>query len=149
MPETATADAVIVRRVIDAPAEKIFRAWTDPAHIKNWFTPNEAVTMLSADVDAREGGSYRLTFVGPQRVPFSVTGVYRTVRPCSSLEFTWIWDDPDLAVGETLVAVQLNPQGGSTELTLTHTLLPTPEAREGHTQGWTAILESLAANVAG
>jgi uncharacterized protein YndB with AHSA1/START domain len=30
---------LILTRIIDAPREKVFKAWTDPALLKQWFAP--------------------------------------------------------------------------------------------------------------
>ena len=76
-------------------------------------------------------------------------GVYRKVRPNEELQFTWIWDDEDLDIGETLVTINLKSIGTQIELVLTHELLPTAEKREGHSQGWNGLLDSLGTYVAG
>lgn len=144
MTETAAPEAVVISRTIAAPAERIFNAWIDPSQIKSWFTPHESVTILSAEVDAREGGSYKITFIGGKKIPFSVSGSYRKVSRFTMLVFTWSWDDPELGIGETLVTVKLTEMGAETELVLTHELLPTAERRESHAHGWTAILGNLA-----
>ena len=142
--QTANTATLTIRRVIAAPAERIFRAWTDPAQLKSWFTPSEDVTVVSTDIDARVGGSYRITFLGKQKIPFSVSGDYRRVQPFETLAFTWTWEDSDMDVGETLVTLQLTEQGDSTELVLTHELLPAGDKRDEHEHGWNAILDSFA-----
>ena len=147
-PATSNDTAVVVRRVLNAPPERVFNAWTDAAQYSRWFNPMQAA-LVSADVDAREGGSFRLTFVGPQKVPFSVKGIYKKVQPNDVLQFTWIWDDEELNVGETLVTIELSAIGSQTELVLTHELLPTEEARTAHAAGWTSLVESLGKYVEG
>ena len=98
----------------------------------------------TTDIDARVGGSYRITFLGKQKIPFSVSGDYRRVQPFETLAFTWTWEDSDMDVGETLVTLQLTEQGDSTELVLTHELLPAGDKRDEHEHGWNAILDSFA-----
>lgn len=141
--DNGTETTVKLGRVIAAPAERVFRAWTNPEQLMRWFCPYENVKVLSAEIDARVGGEYRITMIGGQQIPFSVAGSYSVVRPYAALEFTWIWEDPDLDVGETIVRLQFTEQGNSTEFTLTHDLIPTAEKRDSHATGWSAILESL------
>jgi uncharacterized protein YndB with AHSA1/START domain len=141
--QTANANTLTLRRMIAAPADRIFRAWTDPAQLKDWFSPSEAVTLVKADFDVREGGAYRITLIGPKKEPFSVTGIYREVRPYETLAFTWNWEDADLDIGETVVTVQLNDRGASTELVLTHERLPNAEKRDEHAYGWNGLLDAL------
>ena len=147
--ESVNETAVRLSRVIAAPPDRIFRAWTNPDQLKGLFCPFGNVKVLSAEIDAREGGQYRITMIGGQQIPFSVAGTYRVVRPFEALEFTWVWEDPDLDVGETIVKLHLVEKGNSTEFTLTHDLIPTEEKRNSHSSGWNAILDSLSAYLDG
>jgi uncharacterized protein YndB with AHSA1/START domain len=59
------------------------------------------------------------------------------------LVYTWSWEQADHDVGETLVTVDFNDKGGSTEVVLTHERFPNPEAKEAHEQGWGSCLNRL------
>lgn len=50
---------LIVTRVFDAPLELVWKAWTDPEHIVQWWGPDH-FTSPSAEMDFREGGTARL-----------------------------------------------------------------------------------------
>ena len=64
MPDSATR--VEVTRVFDAPREQVFRAWTDPGQITQWWGPEHFhVPLDSVNVDLRAGGRYDLTMVDP------------------------------------------------------------------------------------
>lgn len=52
-------DTVRITRIIDAPREDVFRAWTEPDEIRRWWGPGE-FTCPEAEVDLRPGGEYRL-----------------------------------------------------------------------------------------
>jgi uncharacterized protein YndB with AHSA1/START domain len=64
MPETATAQVITITRILDAPRELVWKAWTEPEQLacwwgtRGWSTPPERITM-----DVRPGGSFRLTSV--------------------------------------------------------------------------------------
>lgn len=51
-------------RVLDAPRERVFDAWTDPAHISNWWGPR-GFTTTTAKMDLRPGGEWRFVMHGP------------------------------------------------------------------------------------
>jgi hypothetical protein len=57
MPEVA--NELVLTRLIDAPREKLFRCWTEPALLKRWFAPAPVTTPI-AEVDLRVGGANRI-----------------------------------------------------------------------------------------
>lgn len=56
--------AIIATRVIDAPRDLVFEAWTDPKHLSQWWGPNGFTTTTSA-FDMRPGGAWRFVMHGP------------------------------------------------------------------------------------
>jgi Activator of Hsp90 ATPase homolog 1-like protein len=76
--EPAAGERVVVRRVIGAPRERVFRNWTEPEQLRRWWGPG-AFTCPDAQVDLRAGGTYRLVMQAPGGGPLmSVAGTYRT-----------------------------------------------------------------------
>jgi uncharacterized protein YndB with AHSA1/START domain len=71
------------------------------------------------------------------------TGVYREVVAPKRLAMTWRWLTMDDA--ESLVEIDLWPVEGGTEMTFTHSRLPSREARDGHFEGWTGAFDKLEA----
>ena len=104
-------------RTINAPRDRVFEAWTDPAHLHRWWGAREGYTAPIAEVDLRTGGAYRLGMQAPdQDHPFIVGGVYREISPPEKLVFTWIWekaphDTSDWIPPETLVTVEFIDKG--------------------------------------
>lgn len=130
-------------RVFAAPREEVFRAWTSPDALKQWWGPPGHGT-ASAEVDLRAGGRYRL---GMRKLPdgdvFYLSGTYREVKAPEKLVYTWRWEaEPEY--GETLVTVEFRDRGTSTEVVLTHEQFPTEKMREQHGQGWSGCLDRLA-----
>jgi uncharacterized protein YndB with AHSA1/START domain len=69
--------------------------------------------------------------------------VYQIIEPCKRLAYTWGWEQEEHDVGETLVTVEFNDLGGSTEIILTHERFPNTDATASHEKGWTSCLSRL------
>jgi len=141
----AVPPPVQVVKTINAPREDVFKAWTDAAILTKWFGPPE-VSVSEAEIDPRIGGSYRIIMRGDSGAVHENYGVYREVDFPKRLVFTWCIrrlgsEDTTL---ESLVSVELRVHKVlTTEVTLTHELLTTEEARRGVRHGWTTGFESL------
>ena len=132
--------ALTLKRRLNAPPAKIYRAWTDAAKISRWFGP-EAAEMLRAETDVRVGGRFRIVFRGPDGEEHDVGGVYREVVPNQKLVFTWAWrSTPER---ESLVTVALKRDGDGTLLTLLHEQFFDEAARDRHGRGWNETLDKL------
>ncbi len=62
---------LILTRIIDAPREKVFKAWTDPTLMKQWFAPLPWTTP-HVEVDLRPGGSNLVVMRGPDGNEFPI-----------------------------------------------------------------------------
>lgn len=78
---------LVLSRIIDAPAAKLFRCWTEPALIVQWFTPPPWKT-IHAETDVRAGGSSYIVMQGPDGTEMPNRGVYLEVVPNERLVFT-------------------------------------------------------------
>ncbi len=88
---------VVIKRIIDAPLEKVWQYWTDPELIKKWWGPKD-YTSNKCVVDLREGGKYIFAMTAPvyQGGQESYTaGVYKKIVPMEYLEFTLGLADKD------------------------------------------------------
>jgi uncharacterized protein YndB with AHSA1/START domain len=131
-----------LRCTFDAPWERVFRAWTDPVMLKQWFRAAPNFTTPIAEVDLRVGGRYRLGMKPPESDQVHIaTGEYRLIQPPEKLVFTWAWEGA--AVPETLVTIEFRQIGHQTEITLTHKNFHDPAERDQHNQGWQACLTQL------
>jgi uncharacterized protein YndB with AHSA1/START domain len=75
---------LILTRLIDAPREKLFRAWTEPELLKQWFTPRPWTTPV-IETDVRPGGSSFVLMRGPDGTEFPNRGVYVAAEKASIL----------------------------------------------------------------
>lgn len=137
---TETSTSLRVSRVIKADRETVFRAWTEPEQLKHWSCP-EGMGVAEAQVDLSVGGRYRLRMESPEGETHTAYGVYRVIEPPGRLVYTWDWEEESM--GETLVTVEFNDLGGSTEVVINHELFPNPEAKGDHEKGWTSCLNRL------
>ena len=148
--QTEIIPKLVIKKVIRAKRERVFQAWTDPALMRQWLVPPDDWT-AETKVDVRPGGKYEhVMIVGEslechgngkytpgERLPHY--GEYIEVKPPEKLVFSW--SSP--SVQNSRVTIELRDLGDSTELWLTHELLPTEQSRNGHNEGWTAALVKL------
>lgn len=81
---------LVVTRTVNAPARLVFEAWTRPELFRRWWVPKSLpMTLLSCELDARVGGTYRLVFEHPAaEQPMAFFGRYTEVTPHSRLVWT-------------------------------------------------------------
>ncbi len=131
-----------IKRTFQASREKVFQAWTDPEKLNRWFAPSDDYE-VSAECDPRPGGNYRVQMTHKDGNIHTVVGEYREVNPPEKLVFTWSWEDG--GVQGSLVTVDLQDLGESTEVTLTHSGFLSAEWRDKHNEGWSGALSRLEA----
>ena len=140
MPETAAdrEPTAVVRRVLRAPAARVFQAWIDPDAMAEWMTLSGTAT---ATLDVRVGGTFHLV-MGDEHTRIEHTGEYRAIEPPRLLVFSWRSEFTGMR--DTLVTVRLTELGpDETELVLTHEFA-TREQAESHEQGWNQLVVRLA-----
>jgi uncharacterized protein YndB with AHSA1/START domain len=132
-----------IKRVIKAPRDRVYAAWTDPAQLKQWFGPENVQTRELVS-DTRVGGKFRWDLTNPEGEKMTVSGEYHELQPGKRIVFTWQWqDDEDWKEHISIVTVELSDHDGDTELRLIHEPLPTEQSRDGHTRGWNSLLDKL------
>ena len=132
-----------IKRLIKAPRDRVYAAWTDPAQLKQWFGP-EKVQTRELIADARVGGKFRWDLTNSEGEKMTCRGEYRELQPDKKIVFTWQWeDDEDWQNHISIITVELYDRGGDTELRLSHEQLPNEESRDGHARGWNSALDKL------
>lgn len=71
---------LVLERTIDAPREKVFRCFSDPKLLEQWFAPKPWL-IKDVDIDLRPGGASKFTMHGPEGEVFPISGVYLEVVP--------------------------------------------------------------------
>jgi uncharacterized protein YndB with AHSA1/START domain len=144
MPTTPRPLEVQVIRRYPHLLERVYRAWTQPDHLRQWFRPYDNVTLDIVEYDLREGGRYAFHFTWPES-KFLLRGRFLTVQPEQCLIFTWVPEPPDVDAGkETLVSVFFRAVSpGQTEVEVRHTLFPDEGMRGRHEGCWNSTLDQL------
>jgi uncharacterized protein YndB with AHSA1/START domain len=114
----ATSHEITITRIIDAPAEAVFKAWTEAGQLAKWFSP-EGFTVPKAESEPRQGGAFTIVMRGPDGSESPMTGVYREFDPPRRLvtEATASLPDGRPAL-EAVTTVTLTDHDGKTELTV-------------------------------
>ena len=85
---------LVVTRTFDAPVESVWKAWTDPEHVKRWWGPT-GFTSPVARIDFREGGTSLVCMRAPGGQDFYNTWTYRKIVPAQLIEFVLDWADKE------------------------------------------------------
>ena len=141
--ELAARPSLTFKHRLNAGPAKVWAAWTNPEKIAGWFGVPAKLKegSLQAETDLRVGGRYRISFDATDGEHFQVGGVYREIVPNERLVFSWAWHSTPER--ESLVTVQLKPDGAGTLLTFHHEQFFDQAARDNHERGWTELFEKL------
>jgi uncharacterized protein YndB with AHSA1/START domain len=131
-------------RAFDAPRETVWRAWTEPEQLAQWFGPRGISTPLDKiRMDLRPGGEASLVMVDDASgEEYPNTGTYLEVVPPERL----VWKDHGFAdgTGPGTVTVTLRDLGGKTELTV-HVVADFTDTMQAQAEvGWGSSFEKLA-----
>lgn len=145
----AHAFDLVLERVLDAPPEKVFRAYTDPAILSQWFAP-KPWRITDAIVEPRPGGRFQFTMHGPEGEVFPNTGVFLEVIPNQRIITTDAFTPEWKPSGQPFMAarIEMEPTGdGKTKYTATASHW-SEEAMKQHEQmgfheGWGTVADQL------
>ena len=138
---------VLITRVLDAPRSLVFKLWTDPQHMAQWWGPH-GFTNPICEMDVQVGGALRIVMRAPDGVDYPMTGAFREIVVPERLVFVAVAED---AAGnpllEALTTVTFEEHGSKTRLTVEASgvgLAPVaPQMLAGMEAGWTQSLEKL------
>jgi uncharacterized protein YndB with AHSA1/START domain len=143
---------VVITRVFDAPRELVFKAWTDPKIMKEWYGP-KMFTNTVCELDVRVGGAWRIVMRGPDGAEYPGRGVYREIVKPERLVFTSEATDKDgKVILAGLATVTFFEENGKTKLTLrvraTAMVDYAVAYLGGMEAGWSQSLDGLAEELA-
>lgn len=122
-----------IRRTFDAPRDRVWRAFTEPDEVEQWFGPGSMTGRVRA-LEPEPGGTYSVSMLGDEH-RYDVEGEFLEVVEGERLVHTW---EPGR------VTIELRDADEGCEVVLTHEGLPDREAADGHTAGWASALDNLA-----
>jgi uncharacterized protein YndB with AHSA1/START domain len=144
---------LVLTRLINAPREKVYRCWTEPQLMKQWFAPLPWTTPV-VEVDVRPGGANLIVMRGPDGKDMPNRGIYLEVVPNERLVFTdafvRAWEPSEKPFMTAILTFE--DEGGKTRYTarVHHWTVADKEAHEkmGFHQGWGICTDQLEALVA-
>jgi uncharacterized protein YndB with AHSA1/START domain len=144
---------LVLTRLINAPREKVYRAWTEPELLKQWFAPKPYTTPI-VEMDVRPGGSAYFVMRGPDGKDLPNRGVYLEVVPNQKLvstdAYVKAWEPSDKPFMTLILTFE--DEAGKTRYTarVRHWTVADREAHEkmGFHGGWSLCTDQLEALVA-
>jgi len=138
-----TGNTVRLHRVLAAKPEKVYRAFVEPDAMARW-SPPDGFTAHVDHMDARVGGSFRMSFTNfTTGSSHAFGGEYRELVPGERLRYTDKFDDPNLP-GEMQVTVTLKAVSVGTDVTIVQEGVPEVIPLEACYIGWQQSLLHLA-----
>jgi uncharacterized protein YndB with AHSA1/START domain len=141
---------IVISRVFDAPRELVFKAFTDPKHLAQFWGPKWTSVPI-CEVDLRVGGGFRVDMRGPDGTIYPCTGIYRDIVEPELIIYASTTDDSNPCGGglppRSIVTMTFTALASKTRLTI-HTRLPSAAARAaaiagGFNEGWNDSLDRL------
>lgn len=138
-PFASKADLVLTR-IFDAPRELVFKVWTDPKHLAQWWGPRGFTTEIR-EMDVKPGGPWRYIMHAPDGSEYAFDGVYVEVAEPERLVFDgFIHASPEQRVW---TEVTFADHEGKTEITVHQFYSFESDATRGASIGWNQQLDRL------
>lgn len=133
---------VKLHRVIAAPVEKVFKAFTDADAMASWLPPYGFVCKVH-HMDAKIGGTYKMSFTNfSTGNSHSFGGEYLEIVPNKFIKYTDKFDDPNLP-GEMINTIEIKTVSCGTELNIIQEGIPEAIPAEMCYLGWQESLDKL------
>jgi len=140
---TNNTNTIRLHRVLQAPPERVYRAFTDAGAMSKWLPPN-GFTCTVHHLDAKAGGTYKMSFTNfTTGNSHSFGGEYLELKPNELLRYNDRFDDPNLP-GEMSTTVTLKKVSVGTELNIVQEGVPAAIPAEACYLGWQESLMLLA-----
>lgn len=137
------SNTVQLHRVLAAPPERVYRAFTDPDAMVKWLPPH-GFTGKVHQIDVRVGGSYKMSFTNfSTKNSHSFGGKYIELKPNELLKYIDKFDDPNMP-GEMQITITFRKVICGTELKVTQEGIPDAIPAEMCYLGWQQSLNLLA-----
>jgi uncharacterized protein YndB with AHSA1/START domain len=130
-----------MERTFDAPAQRVFDAWTSPEVLRRWWHAEHDWETTLAEVDLRVGGAVRIVMRDPEKdAEYGGGGQYLEIDSPRRLVFTWYWDGN---ATRQVIEVDFEEADGVTTVRFTHRDLWDEGAVRDHEDGWSNCFDNL------
>lgn len=152
-----TERELVILRIFDAPADLVWKAWTEPERLMRWWGP-KGFTATACSIDLRVGGKYLFCMRSPEGQDFWSTGTYKEIDEPKRLVCTdsfadesgnvvpathYGLGDPDFPL-ELQVSVTLKEKNGMTRMDLRHVGVPPGTMSDMTEASWNESFDKLA-----
>src|SRR5689334_17307013 len=135
-PQSATADReIVISRVIDAPRELVFEAFTEVRHLSRWWGP-EGFTTTTRSFEFRVGGAWEYVMHGPDGTDYQERIAWTEIAPPGRIALLHGESPDDPNAFESLITFE--PDGAATRIEM-RTVFPTRELRDEAVETYHAI----------
>jgi len=142
---TPTLDTLelVITRIFDAPPDMVFGEWLDAEALKDWFTP-ESFVGISADIDARAGGAWQVTYKSTAGELIVESGVFQEIVPARRLVMTLGQSIEGGVSATTIVVLFERTESGGTLMRFRQSGFRRAAQRDAIGEGWAGCLDKLA-----
>jgi uncharacterized protein YndB with AHSA1/START domain len=155
-------ERMVITRVFDAPREVVWKAWTDPQYVMQWWGP-KGFTAPVCKIDFREGGKFLCCMKSPDGQEFWNAGEYHEIVPLQKIVSSMYFSDAEgnkvdpahygiehEAIEDAFDVVTFEEIGnGQTRLTFTGNESMESAKESGQAEGWKQVLDKMAEVIAG
>lgn len=128
-----------------APVERLYKAWTTPEDLKQWWKPSEN-HLTNVELENREGGKIKYEFDNKDgQHAVTITGEYKEVKPNEKLVYTWNWDvaSDNVKKSDHQLTITFSADGDGSKIAVTQENFQDGEAVKPHQEGWEKALNDL------
>jgi uncharacterized protein YndB with AHSA1/START domain len=157
----SSTERMVITRVFDAPRELVWRAWTDPQYVMQWWGP-KGFTSPVCKIDFRVGGKFLCCMRTPDGQDFWNVGEYHEIVPLEKIVSSMYFSDAEgnkvepehygieheAIEGAYDVTTFEDFGDGQTKLTFTGNEPMEDAINSGQLEGWKQILDKVAAVIA-
>ena len=127
------------------PVNRLYRAWTNEADLKQWWHPMGKV-LQHARIKPEVNAPLEYVFATKEgEHSFTINGTYKEAAPENKLVYTWNWKVPAATVADSdyLLTVVFKEQENGSQLSVTQENFTDEEAVKPHREGWEKALDGL------
>jgi uncharacterized protein YndB with AHSA1/START domain len=135
---------LVIERIFDAEIELLWKCWTEPQYIGQWFGSDPHGTVEKVDLDLRVGGKYRIEFSDSDHSVHICKGEYTNIEHLKKLEMSWEWESEPNQISQ--LKVEFAAIENNAKVILTHSNIEF-ESIHNYAHGWNGALYKIEINI--